>query len=194
MKKLFSATLLLLTLSFASVSASADTFTLVSGSGVTHNGFTVGPLNGALNGSPITVWCDDFDDFVNFGDTWEVNVLSFSSLSGGELAQYQQAAWLTTQFAVTDQSQWGDIHYALWRVFDDDPTLVNAGSDFWLALAQSQNFANFDFSSFRILRPTGDPGQEMITTVPEPITLLLFGTGLAGVAARVRRRRRVVGT
>ncbi|HLM55271.1 MAG TPA: PEP-CTERM sorting domain-containing protein [Pyrinomonadaceae bacterium] len=192
MKKLFSVTLLLLILSVASVSASADTFTLVSGSGVTHNGFTVGPLNGLLNGTSITTWCNDFDDFVNFGDTWEVNVLSFSSLSGGELTQYQQVAWLTTQFAVTDQSQWGDIHYALWRVFDDDPTLVNAGSDFWLALAQSQNFANFDFSSFRILRPTGDPGQEMITTVPEPITLLLFGTGLAGVAARVRRRRRVV--
>jgi hypothetical protein len=190
MKKLFSVALLLLVLSVASVSASADTFTLVSGSGVTHNGFTVGPLNGALNGSPVTVWCDDFDDFVNFGDTWEVNVLSFGDLSGSTLTQYQTAAWLTMQFSVTDQSQWGDIHYALWRVFDDDPTLVNAGSDFWLALAQSQNFANFDFSNFRILQPTGDPGQEMLTTVPEPMTLLLFGTGLAGVAAGVRRRRR----
>ncbi len=190
MKKLFSVACLLIILCCASATASADTFTLVSGSGVTHNGFTVGPLNGILNGTNITTFCTDFDDFVNFGDTWEVNVLSFSDLAGPALTQYQQAAWLTMQFAVTDQSQWGDIHYALWRLSDDDPTLVNAGSDMWLAMAQSQNFANFDFSAFRILRPTGDPGQEMLTTVPEPATLLLLGTGLAGIAARVRRRRK----
>jgi hypothetical protein len=51
----------------------------------------------------------------------------------------------------------------------------------------------YDFSRFRILTPTerGEgEAQENMTTVPEPTTMLLLGSGLLGAAASARKRRR----
>ena len=53
---------------------------------------------------------------------------------------------------------------------------------------------------FSVIDVAIDPGQTVAitgqitsaqqTTVPEPMTMLLFGTGLAGIAAKVRKRRK----
>ena len=60
-------------------------------------------------------------------------------------------------------------------------------------LTQAQFAAVFNSEAIRMRGFTdGSSDKDLITTnpIPEPMTMILFGTGLAGVAAKVRRRRK----
>ena len=71
----------------------------------------------------------------------------------------------------------------------DEATFVVSGAAF--AGLTEEEICNAIFVRFQQVGPNGNlsdvgtPGNP----VPEPMTMLLFGSGLAGVAARVRRRR-----
>ena len=80
--------------------------------------------------------------------------------------------------------------------FEDDFTVDANGQNFFTVTAINGQFissisltaiAGAIFEDVRQVRLGGDDIVQ--NPVPEPMTMLLFGTGLAGVAARVRRRR-----
>lgn len=192
--------LLLLMLCATTLTVSADTLKLTGAGNIIWNGVYAGPYTGTLNGNPLTMICVSFDREVSINQTWGVNINQLTAsgvanaLYGGQtnaLLKYQQAAFLYDQMSA-NPNQAGDIHGAIWNIFNPGLTPDTAGSNTWLSLAQSQNFVGYDFSRFRILTPldiTANGPQEFMTTVPEPTTMLLFGSGLVGLYYRRRRQQ-----
>lgn len=192
--------LLVLILVSAASSARADSVTLVSVGTNTFQGSSAGPYSGLLNGDPISMMCLSFNRNVQVGQTWDVavNMLDAAgvanALYGGQtnaLLKYQRAAWLYDQLTASP-NQASAIHGAIWNIFNAR-TPDTAASIQWFSAAMNANLAGYDFSRFRILTPADRSKygpQEMMTTVPEPMTMLLLGSGLLGVAAKVRKHRK----
>ena len=200
-----------------SVAAFADpiqmTFTGVNGTAAF--GYYVGPYYGQFGSQTIPLYCDDFANDVNFGQTWQANVSTITA--GSDLSQtryggvanaiqdYQEIAWLDSQFAVQPTSQYGDIHATIWDIFDpaQAPT---PSSNAWLQLAQ-QNYQSMDYSSFRVItnvgpvKPTGQvqeffttaplPVSASVATTPEPQPILLIGAGLAAASLYLKKFRKI---
>lgn len=153
------------------------------------------------NGPQMPMICDDYLHTSNVGDTWQAKLtnLGIGNLSQtrfNNLTEYEQAAYLLMQISDGNQSEWGNINFAIWKIFDPKLDMGQAptgtlGPDYWYQLAKTTNLSNIDFSEVEILTPaakysnSGD--QEFLFLTPEPGTLLLIGSGLIGVFAQRKR-------
>jgi len=131
------------------------------------------------------------------------------------LTLYRQAAWLTTQYATAPNSATvGDIQATIWNLFTGPTTPPAPSSNAWLLASQAYVAANTSSSTYQnfwvvtdvnahLANGADNPNsvQEFIiyddtfnpnvVPTPEPATLMLVATGIAGIAgARIRRRKK----
>ena len=183
----------------------------------TQGGVYVGPYNFTVDGQYTKLVCDDFVDEIWGGEKFKANVYNFSDVSHtkfagqaeDDLLAYEQAAWIYEQ-GLLNPNQWGDIHYALWAVFNPTPVQTSSGwtpgAATWLEAAQHQTFTAIEFNGISIYTPTqlSGPGapQEFfggapivaptVAAVPEPGIGILLSVGLLGVIAARRYQQRTV--
>jgi hypothetical protein len=190
------------TLSVASVQ-----MTFVGVNGAQMSGVYVGPYYGTMDGTPVDLFCVDFSNEVQAGEQWNANLtpIAFGADLGDTrfgaepdaLELYEQAAWLSLQFASQPTWQYGDIQATIWQLFSTNaPT---PSSSWWLQQARS-NYASTSYGDFRIVTNTGPVQQfgqvqEFLTrlqstAVPEPSAQVSIGLVLIGASCMLRRRRR----
>jgi len=158
-------------------------------------------------GSPLAVMCDDYVHGGFPGQAWEANFTNlgsqnFSQVRFNQLATpwlpYNEAGWLLLQTQVTPPSQWPDINFAVWFIFDHNVILTPA-QQHWVDLARQESgegFPGVDFHQVGVYTPVNqyDPNpngpQEFLAllSVPEPGTMVLLAGGFLGLLTRKKLR------
>lgn len=183
--------------------------------GANNGTYYVSPYYGTMNGQPVVLFCDDIKNDVGFGQTWSANVTNLetaltttdgfantrygsvpnSAVIANPALAYEEAAWLTTQFA-GNPTQWVNLQEALWDIMNPG-TYSGSGISYWLG--QAAGFGsdpNFNPANFEIVTNVGPlcltgQVQEFIVQTPEPGTMTLLLTGVLVLAALMLLRSRV---
>src|SRR5258705_2480757 len=170
-----------------------------------------------MNGQSVTLFCDDIINDVTFGQQWQANVTNlatavntsdfsqtrYGSVTGSAVLTnpalaYQEAAWLTTQFA-SNPGALVNLQYALWDIMNPGSRGAdNSDVQNWLWLAsQDYNYGTINRDNFEIVTnvaPLALRGQvqEFIVQTPEPGTLALLICGMLAVCAGLLRRSQLL--
>ena len=154
------------------------------------------PYNISVDGG-ANQWmmCIGYYEHIEGWETWQANVVSVGSLDPATYPLDYQAAFLY-EMAVGDQGADSNINAAIWNLFEGAPSLTPEAAAL-VALAQSQIFTAGEFGN--VLLYSAIPGtesgnlgtaQDFLASTPEPGTLMMFGSGMIGLAGVLRRKFR----
>lgn len=183
--------------------------------GANDGSYYVSPYYGTMNGQSVVLFCDDIKNEVYVGESWSANVTNLSTalttingfantryggVSGSPVFStastvYQEAAWLTTQFA-SHSGDYVSLQYALWDLMNPGSEPTSYGNvSYWLGQA-ANNYSSINPNNFEIVTNVGPLSltgqvQEFIVQTPEPGTLMLLVCGVFALAAFTLLRARV---
>ena len=183
-------------------------FTTFSFDGHTESGaagnFTgsTGVVNG-VETSFADVYCVDLNDTINLNTTYKATYSTTGVVNGSKVNNAGEIAWLLTNLApeATTTAENMGLQAAIWKIeygsnfnliTSDNSAAVDAAYAADLAALGSNTEA---VSSVLWMSPSSGSdcdgqGQVIlpVSPVPEPATLTQFGTGLLGLAGKLRRR------